>query len=78
MVHGILEKEYDKLKQRHDQHRVPHKFHVGEKDWLHLQKELFARAHHKLHPLRYGPYTITKVVWYNYFKLNIPLFLGLH
>jgi hypothetical protein len=34
--------------------------------------------HRKLHPLRYGPYTITKVVGSNAFELNTPPFLGLH
>jgi hypothetical protein len=29
-------------------------------------------------PLRYGPYTITKVVGSNSFELNTPPFLGLH
>ena len=34
--------------------------------------------HVKLRPLRYGPYTITKVVEDNAFDLSIPPFLGLH
>jgi hypothetical protein len=34
--------------------------------------------HRKLHPLRYGPYTITMVVGSNAFELNTPPFLGLH
>jgi hypothetical protein len=34
--------------------------------------------HWKLRPLRYGPYTITKVVGDNDFELSIPPFLGLH
>jgi hypothetical protein len=38
-VQDILQKSNDKYKQRHDQHRVPHKFQVGRKVWLHLQKE---------------------------------------
>ena len=33
---------------------------------------------HKLFPLRYGPYTITKAIGKNAFELNIPPFLGLH
>jgi hypothetical protein len=37
-VHDILQKSNAKYKQRHDQHWVPHKFQVGEKFWLHLQK----------------------------------------
>ena len=34
--------------------------------------------HRKLHPLFYGPYTITKVVGSNDFELNTLPFLGLH
>jgi hypothetical protein len=34
--------------------------------------------HRKLLPLRYGPYTITKVVGSNAFELNTPPFVGLH
>jgi hypothetical protein len=35
----------------HDQHRVPHKFQVGDKVWLHLQKECLTGPHWKLCPL---------------------------
>jgi hypothetical protein len=73
-----LQKSNAKYKQRHDQHRVPHQFQVGDKVWLHLQKEHLTGPHQKLHPLRYGPYTITKVVGSNDFELNTPPFLGLH
>ena len=51
---------------------------MGEKVWLHLQKERLTRPHRKLHLLRYGFYTITKVVGNNAFELSIPPFLGLH
>jgi hypothetical protein len=77
-VHDILQKSNAKYKQCHDQHWVPHKFQVGDKVWLHLQKECLTGPHQKLRPLRYGPYTITKVVGDNDFELSIPPFLGLH
>jgi hypothetical protein len=77
-VQDILQKSNDKYKQRHDQHRVPHKFQVGEKVWLHLQKERLIGPHRKLFPLCYGSYTITRAVGDNAFELNIPSFLGLH
>jgi hypothetical protein len=57
---------------------VPHKFQVGDKVWLHLQKERLIGPHRKLRPLRYGLYTITKAMGDNAFELNIPPFLGLH
>ena len=57
---------------------MPHKVQVGDKAWLHLQKECLTRAYRKLRLLRYGPYTITKALGDNAFELNIPPFLGLH
>jgi hypothetical protein len=35
-VQEILQKANAKNKQRHDQHRVPHQFQVGDRVWLHL------------------------------------------
>ena len=51
---------------------------MGDKVWLHLQKERLTGPHRKLHLLRYGPYTITKDLGNNAFELNIPPFLGLY
>ena len=51
---------------------------MGDKVWLHLQKQRLTRPNRKLHPLCYGPYNITKVVGDNAFELSIPPFLGLH
>eukprot|EP00253_Pinus_taeda_P030167 PITA_30167 len=51
---------------------------VGDKVWLRLQKESLTGAYRELKPLRYGPYTITKGLGDNAFKLSIPPFLGLH
>ena len=75
-VHDILDRANAKYKQCHDQHRVSHNFQVGDKVWLHLQKECLTGPHHKLHPLLYG--TITKAIGNNAFELSIPPFLGLH
>jgi hypothetical protein len=77
-VQDILQKSNTKYKQRHDQHRVPHKFQVGDKVCLHLWKECLTGPHQNLIIFRYGSYTITKVVGDNYFELNIPPFLVLH
>jgi hypothetical protein len=77
-VQGILQKYNAKYKQRHDKHRVPHQFQVGDKVWLHFQKERLTGPHWKLRPLRYGPYIITKAVGSNDFELNTPPFLGMH
>ena len=50
-VHDILDRSNAKYKQRHDQHRVQHNFQVGDKVWLHLEKERLAGPHRKLRPL---------------------------
>jgi hypothetical protein len=76
--HDILHKSNDKYKQCHDQHQVPHKFQVGNKFWLHLQKERLIGSHQKLRQIHYGSYTITKAMGDNSFEFNIPPFLGLH
>ena len=56
---------------------MQHNFQVGDKVWLHLQEGL-AGPQCKLHPLRYGPYTITNAIVDNAFELSILPFLGLH
>ena len=77
-VHDILERSNAKYKHRHDQYQVQHNFQVGDKVWLHLQKEHLVGPHRKLLLLLYGPYTISMVVGDNVFELSIPPFLGLH
>ena len=57
---------------------VPHNFQVGDKAWLHLERERLTRTHQKLRPLRHGPYTSTKATGNNALKHNIPPFLLLH
>jgi len=53
-VHDILDRSNAKHKQLHDRHRLPHRSQVGEKVWLHLEKERLAGPHRKIRPLRYG------------------------
>ena len=57
---------------------VPHKFQVGDKFWLHLQRERLTRTHQKLRPLRHGPYNSTKAVGNDALEHIIPPFLCLH
>jgi hypothetical protein len=77
-VQEILQKSNAKYKKCHDKHRVPHQFQVGDKVWLHFQKEHFTGPHRKLWPLRYGTYIITKAVGSNALELNTLTFLSLH
>lgn len=57
---------------------IPHKFQVGNKVWLHRQKERLTRTHEKLRPLRPGPYSSTKAMGNNALEHVIPPFLRLH
>ena len=41
---------------------VPHKFQVGNKVWLHRQKERLTRTHPKLRPFQHGPVDASKIV----------------
>jgi hypothetical protein len=50
-VYDILKKFNAKYKQHHDHHKVPHKFQVGNKVWLHSKKENLNRPNRKLRPL---------------------------
>ena len=52
---------------------------MGDKVWLHLDKQRFkTQSHHKLKPLRYGPYTILEAIGPNAFRLDLPAQLGIH
>ena len=57
---------------------MQHNFQVGDKVWLHLQKECLGGPHRKIFLFQYGPYTITKDIRDNSFELSIPPILGLH
>jgi hypothetical protein len=43
-----------------------------------LEKQRFKGQHHKLHPLRYGPYIVLKRIGDNDYPLDLPLQLGIH
>ena len=53
-------------------------FRPGDKVWLHLDKKRFKGQHHKLLPIRYGPYTILDKIGENAYKLDLPPQLGIH
>lgn len=41
-------------------------------------KQHFEGQHHKLHPLRYGPYTVLECIGENAYRLDLPPQLGIH
>jgi hypothetical protein len=62
----------------HDQHIEDHKFHVGDKVWLHLYKEQLQGEIKKLKPLRYGPFEIIEQVNENAFRLKLPSYMQIN
>jgi len=73
-----LEKSQAKYKERHDRHRVDHKFQVGDQVWLHLSKERQHGKGKKLKPLRYGPFKIIDQVGDNDFRLDLPPYMQIY
>jgi hypothetical protein len=65
-------------KERHDKHITPLVLQPKDTMWLQLDKQRFKGKHHKLHPLRYGPYTMLEQIGDNAYYLYIPLQLGIH
>ena len=57
-----IAKHQRKYKERHDKHRVDHKFQGGDEVWLHIRKERLQGEGKNLKPIRYGPFKIIKQV----------------
>ena len=72
-VQEQLEKSQRKYKERHDKHRVDHKFQEGDELWLHISKERMQEEGKKLKPIRYGPFKIIKKLVIMHSNLNCLL-----
>ncbi|KAL6134086.1 hypothetical protein ACLB2K_066319 [Fragaria x ananassa] len=77
-VEAQLRKSQAKYKAKHDKHRVPCNFGVGDLVWLKLSKERLKGEGKKIKPLRYGPFRILEQIGDNAFKLNLPPYLGMY
>ena len=77
-VAGRLRRTQEKYKARHDKHRVPCDFQVGDRVWLHLGKERFKGEGRKLKARRYGPFTILKKYGDNAFQLDLPPYMSIY
>ena len=71
-VTATLKAAQDQAKQRHDKQRKFLTFQPGDKVWLHLDKKHFKGQHHKLLPIRYGPYSILEKIGENAYRLDLP------
>ncbi len=77
-VTAALQAAQARAKQRHDKQRTHLSFQPGDHVWLLLDKQRFKGQHHKLHPLRYGPYTVLERIGENAYRLDLPSQLGIH
>lgn len=77
-VTAALQAAQDRAKQRHDKQRTHLSFQPGDRVWLLLDKQRFKGQHHKLHPLRYGPYIVLERIGENSYRLDLPSQLGIH
>lgn len=67
-----------KYKLRHDQHRVEHKFHVGDKVQLYHSKERLQGQAKKLKPLQYGPFDNIEKLNDNASRLNLLAYMQIY
>ena len=74
-VQEQLEKSHKKYKERHDKHRVDHKFQEGDEVWFHISKGRMQREGKNLKPIHYGPFKIIKKVGNNAFQLDLPSYM---
>ena len=77
-VQEQLEKSQSKYKERHEKHRVDHKFQEGDEVWLHISKERMQGEVKKLKPIHYGPFKIIKKVGNNEFPLDFPSYMQMY
>jgi hypothetical protein len=77
-VVAALQATQDCAKQRHDKHHTQLFFQPRDRVWLLLDKQPFKGQHHKLHPLRYGPYTVLECIGENAYHLDLPSQLDIH
>ena len=73
-----LESIQSKYKERHDKHWIDHHFHIGDRVWIHINKDRFQGEGRKLRPIRYGPFTILDQVGNNSFWLYFPPYIPMY
>jgi hypothetical protein len=77
-VTSTLKATRDHAKQCHEKQRIFMAFQPGDQVWLHLDRKCFKGHHHKLLPIRYGPYKILNKIGENAYRLDLPPQLGIH
>ena len=77
-VQEKLENSQSWHKTQHDKHRVDHQFQVGDKVWLHINKDRMKGEGKKLTPIQYGPFTILENIRDNAFHLDLPAYMQMY
>jgi hypothetical protein len=73
-----LEKIQAKYKDRHDNHMVDHQFQVGDRVWIHINKEILIGEVKNIQIIRYGIFTILEKSGTNSFHLDIPHYMQIY
>jgi hypothetical protein len=73
-----LEKSQEQYKDRYEKNKVDHQFQVGDRVWLHINKEWLKGEGKKLKPIRYGPFTILEKSGTNDFCLDLPPYIHIY
>jgi hypothetical protein len=73
-----LEKSQEQYKYWHEKHRVDHQFQVGDRVWLHINKERLKGEDKKFKPIHYGPFTILEKSGIDAFLLDLPPYMQIY
>ena len=71
-------KAHEKYNERHDQHDVEKTFKVGDRVWLHLNKERLWGLVKKIKDLRYSPFEVLDKVEDNSYRINLPPYMHIY
>jgi hypothetical protein len=77
-VQDTLKKSQERYKAQHDQHKTKKTFKVGDRVWLHLNKERLQGHGKKINDLQYGPFEVLKKVGDNSYRLILPPYMCIY
>ena len=77
-VRETLKKSQEKYKAEHDQHKVEKSFKLGDRVWLHLNKERLWGLVKKIKDLRYSPFEVLDKVEDNSYRINLPPYMHIY
>jgi hypothetical protein len=77
-VQETVKKSHEKYKARHEQHRTERTFRVGDRVWLHLNKERIHSPGKNIKALQYGRLEVLEKVGDNAYILILPPYIQIY